>query len=81
MNFVEFIVKVYGTPPSSLMDSTMSPKVKTTEGERVLARSLVHNTSKVEEHAKAPGWGLGRLTSKSITHTDVHKPNKKLVSV
>jgi hypothetical protein len=41
---------------------------------------LVCSTSKVEGHAGAPGWGLGRLTSNSITHTDVHKPNNELVS-
>jgi hypothetical protein len=69
------------TPPSSLMDSTMSPKLKTTEGERVGACSLARNTSGVEGRVGAPGWGLGRLISKSITHTDLHKPNNKLVSV
>jgi len=39
-------------------------------------RSLVHSTSGVEVHARALGWGLGRVTSKSIIHTDLHKPNK-----
>jgi hypothetical protein len=32
-------------PPSSLMDSTTNPKMKTTEGEGVEARSLACNTS------------------------------------
>jgi len=54
--------------------------VKTTEGEGVGARSLVRSTLGVEERAGAPGWGLGRLISNSITHTDLHKPNNKLVS-
>jgi hypothetical protein len=35
---------------------------------------------KVEGRAGALGWGLGRLTSKSITHINLHKPNNKLVS-
>jgi hypothetical protein len=35
----------------------------------------------VEGCAGAPGWGLGRMTSKSITHTDLHKLNNKLVNV
>jgi hypothetical protein len=26
------------------------------------------------------GMGLGRLTSKSLTHTNLHKPNNKLVN-
>ncbi len=63
------------------MDSNASPKVKTTEGEKVGARSLARNTSGVEGHVVAPGWGLGRLTNNSITHMDMHNPNNKLVSV
>jgi hypothetical protein len=68
------------TPPNFLMDSTMSPKVKTMEGEGVGVRSLVHNTLGVEGHARALGWGLGRLTSKSITNMDLHQLNNKLFS-
>ncbi len=63
------------------MDSIASPKVMITEGKRVGARSLAHNTFGVEGHVGAPKWGLGRSTSKSITHTNLHKPNNKLVSV
>jgi hypothetical protein len=44
------------TPPSSLMDLTVSPKVKTIKGERVKARSLAHSTLGVDGHAKAPRW-------------------------
>jgi hypothetical protein len=67
-------------PPSSLIDSTMSPKVKITEGEGVGAHSLARNISGVEGLVGASRWGLGRLTSNSITHTDLHKPNNKLVN-
>jgi hypothetical protein len=35
-------------PPSSLMDSTTNPKVKTTEGEGVGVCFLIHNTLGVE---------------------------------
>jgi hypothetical protein len=62
------------------MDSTMSPKVKITKGKGIGVSSLAHSTLGVEGHAKAPGWGLGRLKSKSITHMDPHKLNNKLVS-
>jgi len=62
------------------MDLTTSPKVKTTKGEGVKACSLAHNTSGVEGCARALRWGLGRLTSKSITHMNLHKSNNKLVS-
>jgi hypothetical protein len=68
------------TPPSSVMDSTMSPKVKIMEGEGVGACSLVHNTLGVEGRVGASRWGLGRLISTSITPTNLHKPNNKLVS-
>ncbi len=61
------------------MDSTVNPKLEIMK-RRVGASSLVHNTLGLEGHAEALGWGLGRVTSKSITHTDLHKPNNKLVS-
>ncbi len=63
------------------MDSIASLKMKTSEGEGVGVRSLACNTSRVQGCVGASGWGLGRLTSKSITHTGLHKPNNKLVSV
>jgi hypothetical protein len=66
-------------PPSYLMDSTMSPKKKTMEGKGVGARSLARNISRVEGHAGAPKWA-GRLTSKLITHTNLYKPDNKLVN-
>jgi hypothetical protein len=67
------------TPLNSLMDLTASPKVKTLE-EGVGVCCLGHNTSKVEGHVGALGWGLGRLANNSITHMNLHKPNHKLVS-
>jgi len=67
-------------PPSSLMDSIESPKVKIVEGKGIGAHSLARNTSKVEGCFGILRWGLERLISKSITHTDLHKPNNKLVS-
>jgi len=59
----------------------MSPKVTIVEGEGVGAHSLACSTSGVEGCIGDSKWGLRRLTSKSITHTDLHKPNNKLVSV
>jgi hypothetical protein len=49
------------------------------EGRR--AHSLVRNTLGVEGHAGTSRWRLKRLTRKSITHMDLHKPNNKLVNV
>jgi len=60
------------------MDSTMSPKVKTTKGKGIGACSLTRSTSGVDRHVGAPGWGLGRLTSNSITYMDLH--NKPQIS-
>jgi hypothetical protein len=70
---------IIDAPPSSLMDSISNPKVMTRKGEGVGARSLVHNTLGVEGCVGAPRWGLGISTSKSITHTYLHKPNNKLL--
>ncbi len=55
--------------------------MKITKEERIGVHSLARNISRVEGHAGTPGWGLGRVTSKSIIHTNLHKPNNKLVSV
>jgi hypothetical protein len=52
------------TPSSSLMDSIMSPKVKTVEGEAVGTHSLARSTSRVEGRAGTSRWGLGRLKGK-----------------
>ncbi len=60
------------------MDSIASPKVKIMEEEGVQARSLVRSISRVEGCVGASKLGLGRLTSKSIIHTDLHEPNNKL---
>jgi len=62
------------------MDSTTNPKVKTTEGEGVGARPLACSSLGVGGCAKALVWEPRRLVSKSITHTDLHKPNNKLIS-
>jgi len=35
----------------------------------------------VEGRAGALGLGLARMTSESIIHMDMHKPNNKLVNV
>jgi hypothetical protein len=43
-------------PPSSLMDSTASPKVKKMEGEGVGVRSLAHSTMGVEGHVRTLKW-------------------------
>jgi hypothetical protein len=46
----------------------------------VRVRSLARSTSGVEGCVGASGYGLGRVTNKSITHTYLHKPNNKLVN-
>jgi hypothetical protein len=49
------------------MDLTTSPKLKTMEGKGVGVCCSF-------------GMGLGKLISNSIIHTNLHKPNKKLVN-
>jgi len=34
----------------------------------------------VKGHAEVSGWGLRQVTSGSIIHTNLHKPNDKLVN-
>jgi hypothetical protein len=67
-------------PPDSLMDSTTNLKVKTAEGKRVGVPSLARSTLGVKGRARALGRGLGRVTRKSFTPMDLHKPNNKSVS-
>jgi hypothetical protein len=69
------------TPPHYLKDSNTSPKVKIMKEEGIGARSLVRNILGVEGHAGVPRWGLGQMTSMSIIHTNLHKPNNKLINV
>jgi hypothetical protein len=69
----------YDAPPHSLKDSNASPKVKTVD-KRIGIRSVARNILGVEGRAETPRWGLGRVTSESIIHTDLHSPNNKLVS-
>jgi len=57
--------------PHSLKDSNVNLKVKVVE-EGVGVRSLICSASRVEWHARIPGWGLGRVTSESIIHTNLH---------
>jgi hypothetical protein len=67
-------------PPTPLTDSIVSPKGENNRRTKSWAHSLSHNILEVEGRARVPRWGLGRVTSKSITHTDLHKPNNKLIS-
>ncbi len=71
---------LYDAPLNSSIDAIASPKVKTTEGQGVGAHSLAHDILGVEGRVRTLGWGLRQLTSRSIIHMDLHKPNNKLVS-
>jgi len=51
------------------------------EAQGVGAHSLARNTLGVEGRVEVPRWGLGKVTSGSIIHMDLHKPNNKLVNV
>jgi hypothetical protein len=51
------------------------------KGEGVGVHSLIRSTLGVEGRVGALGWGLKQVTSESIIHTNLHKPNNKLVIV
>jgi hypothetical protein len=55
MYFLLFIF-VSNAPPSSLMDSNASPKVKTTKRKRVGMRSLAYSITRVDRHVGGLGW-------------------------
>ncbi len=83
------VIKFYGVfgcihfhwhTPNSSQDSNVNSKMKTTKEEGVRICSLARNTSKVEECVGPLGWGLKRMMSKLIIHTDIHKLNNKLVN-
>ncbi len=75
-----FEIASINAPTNSLKDSNESPKMKTMEEEGIGVHSLVQITLGVRECVRALGWGLGRVTSESIIHMDLHKPNNKLVN-
>ncbi len=68
------------TPPHSLKDSNVNLKMKTMK-KGIGACSLTPNTLGVEGHVGALGWGVRRVTNRSIIHIELHKPNNKLISV
>jgi hypothetical protein len=57
----EMLITKIDAPPGSLMDSMVSPKVETVDGEGVQMCSLAHNTLEVKGRPKALGWGLGKI--------------------
>ncbi len=48
--------------------------------EGVGVHSVVRNILNAEGCAGALGWGLNWVTSESIIHTNMHKPNNNLVN-
>jgi hypothetical protein len=58
----------------------VNPEVETYEKGEVGVCSLVCNILGIERRVGTLGWGLGQVTSKSIIHNNLPKPNNKLVS-
>jgi hypothetical protein len=56
-------------------------KGETTKRKRDEVCSLAHSTSGVKGRVGALGWGLWQVTKRLIIHTNLHKPNNKLVNV
>ncbi len=77
---ISIIISLFFTHPKLLDGFNCESKEKTLEGKGTRVRSLTRIILEVEGCARALRWGPGRLTSKSITHTDLHKPNNKLVN-
>jgi hypothetical protein len=75
--FQPWNVAYFDTTPNSSMDSTVNPNRENNKRIMSSAHSSVHSTLGVEGCVGAPGWRLGRVTSKSITHMDLHQKKKK----
>ncbi len=73
-------LRTIDTSPHCLKDSNASLKVETLKEEGIRVRFLIRSTLGVEGYVGAPGWGLGQMISGSSIHTNLHKPNNKLVS-
>jgi len=63
--------KIVDAPLSSLMDSTMSPKVKTTEGEKVEACYLVSNIPRIRGVCWSSKMGTRKI-GKQVNYS--HEP-------
>jgi hypothetical protein len=68
-------------PPNSLIDSTSSPKVKNNKRIRSWGTflNLQHFGGRRACWSSRMGI-LGRMTSRSIIHTDLQKPNNKFIN-
>jgi hypothetical protein len=73
-------LRIIVTPPHSLKDLNVSPKVETSKEKGIGVHSLACSTLGVKGHAKVLGWGLGWIKSGLIIHMNLHKLNNKLVS-
>jgi hypothetical protein len=71
---------IVDAPPNSLVGSTTNLNVKITKGEGVGHVLWLAVLWGVEGCVGALKWGLERVTSNSIIHMDLHKPNNKLVN-
>jgi hypothetical protein len=68
-------------PQNSLIDSNANPKMETIKEKKVRVRSLVRNIlGGGGGRVGVLGWGLRQMTSESIIHIDVHKPNNKFIN-
>ncbi len=64
-----------------MIDSTVSIKVKQQKDKELGYTPWLATLWGVEGRVGALGLGLARMTSESIIHMDMHKPNNKLVNV
>jgi hypothetical protein len=78
MGVCENQMSTYDSSPSSLMDLAQV-QGENTRRKRSWGALFGSQHFEGKGHVGALVWGLGRLTSNSITHMDLHKPNNKLV--
>jgi hypothetical protein len=71
---------MFDAPLNSLINSISSWRWKQRKDKKLGYIPWLATFGGVEGHTGALRWELRRVTSKSIIHMDLHKPNNKLAS-
>jgi hypothetical protein len=75
----QHFILFFDAPSHFLKNSNVNLKVKTMK-EEIEVCSPPRNTLGVKRHARTLGCELGRMSNELIIHTNLHKPNNKLVN-
>jgi hypothetical protein len=78
INLEKFIPKEHNKrllmmqPPNSSKNPKVGPKMKWWKKKKVGARSLIHNTSEVRRHVRAPEWDMENSQARFQNEVNMH---------